>query len=116
MRANCFNCKYAFLSSDESVGIPLHLEECKNRKVPAALFDELDANKDIPEDIQTAFQEDTSFTNEDFLALRCGEWEPRIKEAKCSCGKTFKYAEGLWNHFDLDEKPVCSKECDWLGI
>lgn len=108
MRANCFNCKHAFITSDESVGISSHLEACKSNRVLKDIYD----IEEVPEDVKIAFQLDNNFNLEDYYALICGSWEPIIREAKCEvCKKEFKFAEGMWDYYAPFEYPVCSREC-----
>jgi hypothetical protein len=81
---SCLNCKYAFITSDWSVGIGEHLEECKSPIVFTYRLEELDIewNRKF-KDISIL---DSRFENfEDWLPKYCGGFELDYEKLKFNC-------------------------------
>jgi hypothetical protein len=79
---SCLNCKHAFITSDWSVGVGEHIEECNSPIVSNYRFEELyefweEEFKDVL---------DSKFIDfEDYLPKYCGNFELDFEKLKDNC-------------------------------
>lgn len=106
-KISCFNCIHAFLTEDMSVGIPLGLEECKNKEIDNTFFDRFDEEE----------SKRWGYNWEELYACYCGGFEPIIIDTKCPiCDVEIKGPVYSWPHWALNPLwyeyvPCCSEQC-----